>query len=179
MAKPGQRKRRVIGTTATGRTQRGDPARRGPTRQTIAKLKPDPLWALTRRGTLSGEQVQAAWDIRAAFEIITVPVRLRVSALEKIDCGGLDYMETRRVRRLVARYNDWVENMTRQRLPTGPVLDIVIEGRSCRDVDHARRVRKGCARELLCVALNLYCAVAGWPRHQTRIQPSDQPQRVR
>ena len=176
MARRGRRKGHTIRTAGRAQARaRAGAERRGPTRQTVAKLKPDPLWTLARRGTLSGEQVQAAWDIRAAFEIITVPVRLRLSALEKIDGGSLDYMETRRVRRLIGRYNDWVEEMTRRRLPTGPVLDIVIEGRSCREVDHARRVRKGTARELLCVALDLYCRVAGWPASRATLDRVSAP----
>lgn len=48
-----------------------------PTRQTIARLRPDPLWVLLQRGTLNQEPVDAAHDIRAAFEQIASPVRMR------------------------------------------------------------------------------------------------------
>lgn len=134
-----------------------------PTSQTSAKLQPDPLWTLSRRGVLTQEQIQAAWDIRQAFEVITVPVRLRKAALEKIDCGAKEYVETSQVLRLLKRYNDWIDELTRYRLQAGPVLDVVVESISCREVDRRRGVRKGATRALLIEALNLYCKVAGWP----------------
>lgn len=37
-----------------------------PTPQTLARLRPDPLWVLLQRGRLSQEQLDAAHDIRDA-----------------------------------------------------------------------------------------------------------------
>lgn len=38
-----------------------------PTPQTVAKLRPDPIWTMLRRGTLSQEEADAAHDIRTAL----------------------------------------------------------------------------------------------------------------
>jgi len=126
------------------------------------RLQPDPLWALLKRGAIDNDEVQAAWDIRAAFEIITLPVRLRIASLEKIDCSTAGDIDGPRARRLTRRYNDWVDEMTRQSLAVGPVIDIVVEGKSCRRVDRERVVRKGTACRLLKAALLSYCRIAGW-----------------
>ncbi|MFQ5534687.1 MAG: hypothetical protein ACE5EM_07700 [Sphingomonadales bacterium] len=167
MRKTAKNKRRKA--RGSGQVSGGEARNDKPTAQTRAKLKPDPLWALAQRGVLSNEQIQAAWDIRAAFEIITVPVRLRLASLEKIDCGAADHRESERSIRLLKQYNAWIDEMTRYRLPAGPVLDIVVESLSCREVDRRRRVRKGTARNLLVEALDLYCKVVGWPLSGRRL----------
>ena len=64
--------------------------------------------------------------------------------------------------RLVKRYNAWVDDMTRRRVPVGPILDVVVDGVSCREVDRNRRLGwRACVR-ILREGLKLYVRGAGW-----------------
>lgn len=138
-----------------------------PTPETLAKLQPDPLWALLRRGRLTQEQVDAAHDIRTAYEIITAPVRaVQMRAVSTTQGSTYDMTpgskskpsdgESCRSVQLQQRFNKWVCVMKDKRLPVGPVIDVVVEGQSCRMVDRSRGRRKGWASDVLDRGLSLY-----------------------
>ncbi len=103
-----------------------------PTPQTVARLRPDPLWTLLQRGRLTQEQIDAAHDIRAAFEIITAPVRIRtMRAVSTVDGAAFDLSrggrgrsgnsESDRAILLQQRFNTWVAVMKSSEVPVGPV----------------------------------------------------------
>ena len=127
------------------------------TSETRAKLKPDPLMSLYYRHQISSDLLQAGWNIRAAFEIITAPVRLKLSSLEKIDGATVGHVEGRRVQLLLRRYDVWRDGMKASRLATGPILDIVVDSIGLRQCDKNQRVRNGASKDLLIEGLNIYC----------------------
>ncbi|MEQ8246109.1 MAG: hypothetical protein RID42_00365 [Alphaproteobacteria bacterium] len=146
-----------------------------PTPQTVARLLPDPLWTLLQRGRLTQEQVDAAHDIRTAFEIITGPVRLRtMRAVSTVDGAVYDLTRGSRGRTgnsdsdrailLQQRFNAWVAVMKRLAVPVGPIIDIVVEGQACRSVDRTRGRRNGWSTEILECGLDLYIAAKRPPR---------------
>ena len=127
------------------------------TAETIARLRPDPLMGLYYKHTISWSQLEAGWNIRAAFEIITAPVRLKLSSLEKIDGATVGHVEGRRVQLLLRRYDLWRDGMKASKLATGPILDIVVDSIGLRQCDKNQRVRNGASKDLLIESLNIYC----------------------
>ena len=53
-------------------------------------------------------------------------------------------------------YYDWIAVMGVHRIPAGPVLDVIIEGKALTEVDRAWRKRKGWTRGLLVQGLQLF-----------------------
>jgi hypothetical protein len=149
-----------------------------PTPQTLARLRPDPLWLLLQRGRLSQEQVDAAHDIRDAFELIAAPVRLRtMRAVSTVDGTSFDMTrggngrggngESDRAILLQQRFGQWVEAMKAARLPVGPLIDIAVEGKGCRTIDRERGRRNGWAVDVLVRGLDLYLVTKRSPRRAT------------
>lgn len=137
-----------------------------PTPETLAKLEPDPLWTLVRKGTLSTELVGHAFAIRRAYEIITSPVRVRtMRAVSSTDgssfdmVGGRAHSGTRESEHSITlqeRYNAWTDAMGREHMPTGPVLDVIVEGFSCRMIERKCHKRNGWMSKFLVDSLTLY-----------------------
>ena len=142
----------------------------GATQETAAKLKPDSLRLMLIKGPKRGisiAQWEAALAIRRAFEIITAPASLVASDYEreirgKGVWGGWRSIGPLANLKVVNRYNDWADEMDARRIPIGPVIDVVVGGASCREVDRARKVRSGSMSRLLKEALRLYARLAGW-----------------
>lgn len=143
-----------------------------PTRETLAKLRGDPLLRLWKRGQIDLEGFEAAVSIRRAVEAIALPHRHRaMRAITGPD--GAQFDPTRGSRASAPpswhgvdaqrRYNDWVEAMQREHLPVGPVLDVIVDGHSCRAVDVRRRRHKGRTVRDLLAGLALYIDLARHP----------------
>lgn len=138
----------------------------GATPQTLAKLKPDPVGRLARKGALSPDEEAAAYEIREAFAVVSGPVALRVSnpaaALRDRRTPRLPFEnETERQVRLKRRYAAWRHAMAERALPLWPVLDVVIDELSCREADAKRGRRNGTTIAGLAAALDLYCLCCG------------------
>ncbi|MBM3505139.1 MAG: hypothetical protein FJX65_14850 [Alphaproteobacteria bacterium] len=141
-----------------------------PTAQTLARMTSDPLWLMLQRGFLTQEQVDAAHDIRDAFELVTAPARLRtmptIATVEgrvfdlstgRTPAGGFGYdHETVRGILLQERFSAWSKAMHGQHWSVGPVLDVVVLSQPCRRVDGLRNRRNGSTAVLLRQALDLY-----------------------
>lgn len=139
-------------------------AHAGPTAETLAKLRPDPILLLALRGDLAREHRVAVREIRQAVAIITQPVALRVSNPLRVP-GPTHPLERENERsaRLKRRYLAWIEELGCRGIPTWPVFDVVIDELSCRQSDRQRRKRSGTARRSLVSALEVYCELSGWP----------------
>lgn len=146
-----------------------------PTPETLAKLRGDPLLRLWKRGQIDAETFEAAVSIRRAVEAIALPHRHR--AMRAISGpNGAQFDPTRGPRvappepwRAVdgrRRYADWVDVMQRDGLPVGPVLDVIVDGHSCRAVDGRRHRRKGRTLRDLLAGLALYVDLARHPRRR-------------
>jgi len=144
------------------------------TPETVAKLRPDPFRLLYVRAQLDPNPYlnQRMWDagleIRTAFNVVVSPVSMRCTDYERevrrTHWEAAEAMSQSRTQnaRLVKRYNAWVDDMTRRHLPVGPILDVVVDGVSCREVDRSRRLGwRACVR-ILREGLKLYVRGAGW-----------------
>ena len=133
----------------------------GPTEQTLRRRKPDWLDLMRRAGTLDDAAFEAAVALRRGFEVLTAG-----AAIARWDYGNLPNQrstgewEPEYRRRYEERFNIWADLMDEEGLPVGLVLDIVVEGMSCRETDSKWRKRKGTAREILRQGLDLYCVAA-------------------
>lgn len=114
----------------------------GPTPETVAKLRRDPMVAAF--GSERAPLFRAATDIREAFQWITMPVQVKCAALME-GAGGVGGEDPACVRRYLA----WCDEMDRRRWPIGPVLDFVLE--------REPSLSKGVNR-----ALGLYADMAGF-----------------
>ncbi|WP_138380891.1 hypothetical protein [Luteithermobacter gelatinilyticus] len=138
------------------------PAPVGPTRETAAKLRPDPLLRLAETGSLDARHVWAAHQIRRCFQLITAEAGVRVTRYSDVvvHSGPRPAPVERDTEiRLKERYLDWVEAMTTARLQLGPVLDVVIDEHSLSMTDRKWQRRKGWARDHLRHSLDLYLTV--------------------
>ena len=143
-----------------------EPEDLGPTPETQAKVTPDPLWILFCTGRVKEDQLRAAQVIVDAYTAITAPVRVRISNPEnETRRGYADPWELpAKMVDAVKSYNRWADQMNDRRWPVGPVLDVVIERKSCREVAAARRVRQTRIAELVSSGLSLFCVLEGWRR---------------
>ncbi len=131
----------------------------GPTPETRAKLRPDPLVILKQRNILNDRQILAFQQIRRAIQIITDGTHMRISRFNDI------HVETSHFRggdesdyeiRIKNRYGNWIDHMTENRLQAGPVLDIIIDEMSLTAIDRKWGRRKGWAKDHMRASLDLY-----------------------
>ena len=142
------------------------PDRIKPTRATAARLQPDPIETLHRRGALSDRQRDAALEIRVAFTEVASRAMMRSPRYDGTrgarTFGGVEMATSAAIARR-KRYRRWAEALA-ARLPDAVAIaiDVVVDGRSLRQVDTERRWRNGRASDLLIEALQAYAELAGW-----------------
>ncbi len=154
-------------------------AAEGPTKETRARLRADPLLRLLQLGRLEARQLAAAEDIRKVFEALTLRLGARALDLTVMREGsagrGRFLQPFERMREdLYRRYREvflpWARTLEARRVtgapcPLAQVLEIVIEGRPLGA--SARRLKKRRSRALeevvamLADALSLYADRAG------------------
>ena len=150
-----------------------------PTPETLAKLRGDPLLRLLKRGQIDAEGFAAAVAIRRAVDSIAQPLRHR--AMRAIsNAEGTCFDPTRGIRVAAPashraidaqrRYNDWVDEMRQEHMPVGPVLDVIVDGYSCRAVDVRRRRHKGKTAQQVVAGLELYVQMVRHPRRRRASQ---------
>lgn len=133
----------------------------GPTIETAAKLKQDPLVRFKAQNILDDEQIWAFQRIRRAVQIITDGTQVRTSRFNAVvvqtsRLGGQN--ESDFEIRIKDHYSSWIDRMTSERLQAGPVLDIVIDEMSLNAVDRKWGKRKGWAKTHLQASLDLFMA---------------------
>jgi hypothetical protein len=144
------------------------PERLKPTRATAARLQPDPIETLHQRGSLSDRQRDAALEIRVAFAEVVGGAMMRSPRYDGTrgsrSLGGIELATAAAIGRR-KRYRRWAEAFG-ARVPDALAItiDVVVDGRSLRQVDGERRWRNGRASDLLIEALQSYAQLAGWER---------------
>lgn len=135
----------------------------GPTPETARKLRADPLRLLLTRNALhptdaamNRRMFDAALDIAEAYRLVTAPVAMKPSSLERIDGRRGEGEERAREIDLKRRYDRWTRAMGAAGLPLGPVFDVVVEGIACHKIDEKWGRRNGRAQGLLRCALATY-----------------------
>ncbi len=146
----------------------------GPTRQTVERLTPDPIWRLVRRKTITRTQHDAALDIRKAFKLLTRGIGVKSAALDRVDNGGNVINDTDECVGLQIRYTHWRREMISRGWSAGNVFDIVVEGLSLADAArlHKRDWRK--EKRYFLKALTLFCQVSGWVPQKRLVKLSRQ-----
>jgi hypothetical protein len=64
--------------------------------------------------------------------------------------------------RLAGAYVDWAKECHKSKISHAMIIDVLVLGCSCAEVDRSRRVRKGTARRNLFEGLDIYCRMRGW-----------------
>ncbi len=119
-----------------------------------------PISRMARTGALCCAEIRAARAIeKAIFSILTQNIHAtgiearcyatgsRGSSFEDAFLEGYD---------LRRHYYDWIAAMGVNRIPVGPILDVIIEGKALTEVDRTWKKRKGWTRGLLVRALRLF-----------------------
>lgn len=109
---------------------------------------------------MSGDQQQAAEDIARAFAALVSGLMTKNMAYERIDPGRRDPWE-QWWERIEALWQ-WDTAARREGIDVDAVLDVLVYGYSCRQVDANRRRRRHWARANLFEGLDCYCEVRGW-----------------
>jgi hypothetical protein len=145
------------------------PHRVKPTRATAARLQPDPIETLHERGRVSDRQRDAALEIRVAFGEVVAGVMMRSPRYDGtrgssfVGVGSGVELATAGAIGRRKRYRRWAEALgTRMPDALAITIDVVVDGRSLRQVDGERRWRNGRANDLLIEALQAYAQLAGW-----------------
>ncbi len=131
----------------------------GPTPETLARLRPDPLKVFKQKNILNDRQILAFEQIRRAVHIITDGTHMRISRLNDVHVESSYFKnesESDYEIRIKNRYSNWIDHMTERRLQAGPVLDIIIDEMSLSATDRKRGKRKGWAKAHLQASLDLY-----------------------
>ncbi|MSO93522.1 MAG: hypothetical protein EXQ86_09015 [Rhodospirillales bacterium] len=146
----------------------------GPTPETVAKLRPDPFRLLYTRGQLDPNAYLNAlmWDagleIRRAYGLVVAPVALWGRDYEReVRRAPWEAAEARaaalaRNERLVRRYAGWRRDAGKKGVAAARVIDLVVEGLPCRELDRRYGKRRGWSAEQVRAGLRLYLALAGW-----------------
>jgi hypothetical protein len=112
---------------------------------------------------MSVEQIQAALEIRDAFEIVTGGLGSLIAHYAEQTSRGLKCLEdSEYVANLQITYSKWGADCARRHISVSAVLDVLCFGESCRQVDAARRHMHGWMRAQLFDALTVYAQIRGW-----------------
>ncbi|PCI47771.1 MAG: hypothetical protein COB49_06700 [Alphaproteobacteria bacterium] len=134
----------------------------GPTKETIARLRPDPLVRLKNMNILNDEQIQAFRRIRRAVQTITDGTQVRIACFNDVVVQTSRHghqPESEYEIKIKDHYSHWIDRMTIAGFQAGPVLDIIIDEMSLMAVDRKWGHRKGWAKDRLQASLNLYWAL--------------------
>ena len=124
-----------------------------------------PISRMARTGALDFTEVKAARAIEEA--VLSIATRdIHSSRFESghfsngLRGGGFEdtFLRLQDLRR---SYYDWIGQMRSSRLPAGPVLDVIIDGKALSEVDRAWKKRKGWARGVLVTSLQLFIETQG------------------
>lgn len=102
---------------------------RGPTPETKAKLQPHAIERLQARGVIDDAGERHLDEIARAYALITAPVRLKLSSVERVD-GSRTSCVTEGDIELVRRYERWWDELVRtsQQKCFYPVHDVAVDG---------------------------------------------------
>lgn len=129
------------------------------TPQTKKKLKRDPLLGLYRQGDLEIYDLYAAEYIRKAFQLITQDIGIKVMKWD----GFIDVFAGKPIEndgelslRIQNQYAEWFDECTKRRIRVGPIIHLLTEVVTLRDVDHYFAYRHGKTKGYLVQGLKLY-----------------------
>lgn len=124
-------------------------ATRAPMELTRIRISEARLWE-----RLTGLQRHAAERLEMGFRLVVDGNTVRAASYERM--GHQYFSPSERDERLRSDYLRWADEMDRLHQPVGPVLDILVFGRGCREIDRAGGKRNGWAADTVKDALFLY-----------------------
>ncbi|MBL4802297.1 MAG: hypothetical protein JKY45_10420 [Emcibacter sp.] len=132
------------------------------TPETTSKLKRDPLKNLESRGMLDEYHLLAADMIRSAIQIRIGGLGVKCASIEsRVDQKGKRPTESESEWsiRVQEKYSLWMQLCVfeKPRIQTMPIIDILMEPVSFKEMDRAWGQRKGWTRDHLVRGLKLYC----------------------
>lgn len=108
----------------------------GPTPETLAKLYPDPYDRLPHDLKACADAVALAYSLLTAH--------MGVKAMDPAKFGRAHPRPWKPSEEaLIDRYADWVDELSRRRLPLGPIMDVVADRQQPWDVEISRRLPAG------------------------------------
>jgi hypothetical protein len=129
------------------------------TEQTKRKLKRDPLLTIYRNGDIDLNDLYAAEYIRYAFNLITADVTLRVMSfsdfIDVLGSRGTE-RESELQARIQNQYTQWFDRCTKSQIKVGPIIHLLTEAVSLREVDKYFGYRNGNTKKFLVKGLKLY-----------------------
>ena len=118
-----------------------------PTKQTMAKLRPDPLRRLLLNNRINEILYSVALEIREVYEYITQPVEMVTLDYTRLDlpmgsraASPTSENEPVEMRRLQKRYHEWQDNLHYKGWRAQPVIDLVVNGIPPRDEPTERMI---------------------------------------
>lgn len=141
---------------------------KGATVETRAKLKQDPLKRLYLSDKIGDDEKRAAFEIVDVFRAITSGLFARGCDLSGVRGGRAEAMGAKLSHAYETRYRPWalrLGNATKKGF-TGPALavaiGVLVDGRTCRQMETELRIGHGQGGRLLAVALISYAVWSGW-----------------
>lgn len=133
-----------------------NPATWGPgTPETLLKARPHPLALWLKRGFISPDHVFAAERICMAYCSLYDGNLYSTSSLIKIQGGG-QKCPSEYQNECIADYNAWLSEMSRYRLPSNLVTDMVVFETKPADLDRKHSKRSGWSKIVIKEGLDLY-----------------------
>lgn len=128
------------------------------TQRSMRRIVDARLWE-----AMTPPQQDAALEIAMAAHLATLGIGFKTSpsGMQRIESSPGN--QTDRQAALISFYFSWAKTCKRERLSAACILDILLFGKSCRQVDKERKIRNGSARHNLIEGLKLYCQLRGWP----------------
>ena len=142
----------------------------GGTPETVKKLTPGTIEILLRNQRIGREHVSAAQEIETVYKAVTGGLYTGNVMKERVDGKGKMGSLTEFVAMLYRdHYTPWANDLDARRAAGGPpirsiVIDVVVNGKSAKDLDKDWRWRKGRSCNYLIEGLELYAIEAGWLR---------------
>jgi hypothetical protein len=168
-------KRRILRLAERDHAERTRvPDRLKPTKETAAKLRPDPIERMHDRGTISDDQRDAAIEIRRIFEAVCGSLISRSRWPDGMGVKGNWRRDLVGVSDRVAilhsdRYKPWANELGRHAPALEVTISVVVDGRSLKELDRDYRRRDGWAASIVQDALGRYVAIK---RGKHRARPS-------
>lgn len=109
-------------------------------------------------------QQEAALKIDYGYNIMSKGLGYRISSADKERISGSRKHDINDFQAEQMRfYIHWANICIKENLCHAACIDILIFGKSCRQVDKDRRIRKGWAKHNLFECLSIFCDLKGWP----------------
>ena len=121
-----------------------------PTPETVSKLRPDNLAHLPLELRFAADQIQDAWAA------LTLDVEIKIGSLVRVGKGIMPTELSNRLAWLIVYYKKWREEMKRLNMNDNAVIEIIVDGFTCKEISAKYKRRNSWAYELLSDSLKLY-----------------------